>query len=107
MVWLTNSIKNLRKEVRSPSLLNWESYGQTRKEYKSEIQNSKRNSWRDFCESGASSSATSRLRKAVAKETHYQVGALQLLSDYTDSDEEAAKYHLQVNILGLVSVQIT
>lgn len=35
------------------------------------------------------------------KQTHYQVGALHLPSgDYTDSDEETAKYVLQVNFTG-------
>ena len=71
--WLTRSVQNARKDVRSKLMKarrlktnqSWDEYRTHLKAYKKEIKDSKRKSWKTFCESASSVPENARICKIL------------------------------------------
>ena len=71
--WLTKSVQNARKDVRCKLMKarslktnqSWDEYRTHLKAYKKEIKNSKRSSWKTFCESASSVPENARIHKIL------------------------------------------
>ena len=71
--WLTKSVQNARKDVRSKLMKarrlktnqSWDEYRTHLKAYKKEIKDSKRTSWKTFCESASSVPENARIYKIL------------------------------------------
>ena len=71
--WLTKSVQNAHKDVRSKLMKarrlktnqSWDEFGTHLKAYKKEIKDSKRTSWKTFCESASSVAENARIHKIL------------------------------------------
>ena len=104
--WWTQSLEVKRKTVRK--LYNkakksriWDEYRAALTEYNSEMRQSKRDSWRKYCESIENLPAAARLHKALSKNHSNGLGTLRTPSNtFTNNSEETLGLLLQTHFPG-------
>ena len=107
--WWNRSLSDLRRESRrlfrrafkSNLSDDWLAYRTALRRFKSEVQRSKRDSWRQFCGSIQGSSATARLYRVLSLGKREQLGTLKLPNgEYATSRGEILSHLLDVHFPG-------
>src|SRR5215813_11051288 len=82
----------------------WQTYEGSLTEYNKIIRNSKRNSWKNFCESIKDISPTARLIKLMSKDKQCNFNVIKLPNGkYTTSGKETLAEMLRINFPGSVA----